>query len=112
MGTGFSKCLARHLYVKIVTFHRCPKCNDSCNCRFCRKAKGLEPTGSVNSSLNSPIKLNEVSYRNLNLKARQAEKAAAAASAVKSEVCDVTRDGFLKLGSVASGRDVRPVICL
>ncbi|KAL4252799.1 hypothetical protein ABKN59_005402 [Abortiporus biennis] len=28
-------------------YYRCPKCRDSCNCRICRKAKGLEPTGNL-----------------------------------------------------------------
>ncbi|TFY66270.1 hypothetical protein EVG20_g4823 [Dentipellis fragilis] len=26
---------------------KCPRCNEDCNCRGCRKAKGLEPTGNL-----------------------------------------------------------------
>ncbi|KAI0320792.1 hypothetical protein OF83DRAFT_1081399 [Amylostereum chailletii] len=26
---------------------KCPRCNDNCNCRTCRKAKGLPPTGNL-----------------------------------------------------------------
>ncbi|KDQ57441.1 hypothetical protein JAAARDRAFT_193771 [Jaapia argillacea MUCL 33604] len=26
---------------------KCPRCKDACNCRACRKAKGLEPTGNL-----------------------------------------------------------------
>lgn len=36
-------CCGRHSLYRF----RCPKCRDDCNCRFCRKAKGLEPTGFV-----------------------------------------------------------------
>ncbi|THH16731.1 hypothetical protein EW146_g3952 [Bondarzewia mesenterica] len=28
-------------------YFKCPRCDDSCNCRECRKAKGLEPTGNL-----------------------------------------------------------------
>ncbi|KAI0339785.1 hypothetical protein BDW22DRAFT_1399341 [Trametopsis cervina] len=47
-------------------YYQCPRCRDDCNCRFCRKAKGLEPTGNFNAA------------------ARKAEKTAAAAEKAKS----------------------------
>ncbi|KAI0705095.1 hypothetical protein C8T65DRAFT_577776 [Cerioporus squamosus] len=28
--------------------YRCPRCSDECNCRICRKAKGLPATGNLN----------------------------------------------------------------
>ncbi len=31
----------------IDVLHRCPRCSDSCNCRFCRKAKGLPAMGKA-----------------------------------------------------------------
>ncbi|CCL99094.1 uncharacterized protein FIBRA_01108 [Fibroporia radiculosa] len=35
-------------HVANVGYHyKCPKCRDECNCRVCRKAKGLEPTGNL-----------------------------------------------------------------
>ena len=32
-----------------VYFCRCPRCRGICNCRTCRRAQGLEPTGYGNS---------------------------------------------------------------
>ncbi|KAI0085177.1 hypothetical protein BDY19DRAFT_967488 [Irpex rosettiformis] len=49
-------------------YYQCPRCQDNCNCRKCRKAKGLEPTG------------------NFNLAARKAEKAAASEKVKKEAV--------------------------
>ncbi|KAI0821692.1 hypothetical protein BC628DRAFT_1523476 [Trametes gibbosa] len=40
---------ARGNYAKDATyFFRCPRCSDQCNCRVCRKAKGLPATGDLN----------------------------------------------------------------
>lgn len=41
-----------HTWVLVIiwAYHsrrRCPKCKDECNCRVCRKSKGLEATGYV-----------------------------------------------------------------
>jgi hypothetical protein len=37
-------CLVIFSLLRLV---RCPRCLGNCNCRGCRKAKGLEPTGYV-----------------------------------------------------------------
>ncbi|KAI0766519.1 hypothetical protein BC629DRAFT_1737547 [Irpex lacteus] len=48
-------------------YYQCHRCQDNCNCRNCRKAKGLAPTG------------------NFNLAARKAEKAAVEKAKVTNE---------------------------
>jgi hypothetical protein len=41
------KYVARALYAMwfLTRVYRCPRCKDMCNCRRCRKSKGLAPTG-------------------------------------------------------------------
>ncbi|EIW63569.1 uncharacterized protein TRAVEDRAFT_62998 [Trametes versicolor FP-101664 SS1] len=34
--------------------YRCPRCSDSCNCRFCRKAKGLPAIGKAAKASTAP----------------------------------------------------------
>ncbi|KAI0690517.1 hypothetical protein BC835DRAFT_1521597 [Cytidiella melzeri] len=66
-GNSALSAKQREQHVLSGGFHyQCPRCRDECNCRTCRKAKGLEPTG------------------NFNLAARKAEKAAAAKAKDKS----------------------------
>ncbi|RPD54734.1 hypothetical protein L226DRAFT_560379 [Lentinus tigrinus ALCF2SS1-7] len=51
----------RAQHVNDVDYHyRCPRCNDNCNCRVCRKAKGLPATGNLNlaarrASMQDPV---------------------------------------------------------
>ncbi|KAI0369689.1 hypothetical protein BV20DRAFT_1020417 [Pilatotrama ljubarskyi] len=33
---------------EVTYIFKCPRCRDACNCRFCRKAKGLPATGDLN----------------------------------------------------------------
>ncbi|KAI0355707.1 hypothetical protein OH77DRAFT_1511521 [Trametes cingulata] len=54
---------------------KCPRCSDACNCRFCRRAKGLPATGD------------------LNLLARKAAKASVTQDGAEENVPTVTATG-------------------
>ncbi|EIM82913.1 uncharacterized protein STEHIDRAFT_124233 [Stereum hirsutum FP-91666 SS1] len=47
MSDGTASRTKEHVKGTMFIF-KCPKCKDACNCRYCRKAKGLPPTGNFN----------------------------------------------------------------
>lgn len=44
------------VYAHFLSFLRCPRCEETCNCVQCRKAKGLAPTGCVLRHITIPPK--------------------------------------------------------
>ena len=58
-----------------IEYRRCPRCQGDCNCRVCRKAKGLPATGYVQNLLNCVSVLRCI-FRDLHLLARKAAKQA------------------------------------
>jgi hypothetical protein len=55
----------------LLDIARCPRCLGNCNCRGCRKIKGLEPTGYDLIRLMDPCFLPHFHPRNLTLVAKK-----------------------------------------